>query len=422
MCGPGEHPGEHHECRCHYRQECAVAARKAQRLLGACGWARAGWLAVKKPLEVIDQFVRGLIATLWLFFKEFADHRLNVARQRTVDAPERCWYFIAHHCRGFQNVAAIDRVRHASSKRLIEHHSKGVEIAARVNITGATKLLGGHVRHGAHQFAGHGLHGDARTVQFIVNHASDPEVNNLWLSTRGDKHVSRLEIAVNDATCMCMGNALCNVHEESEDALDSDVIGAHPRGQWDAVHEFHHKVWTRRRVAIVGACAVDARDVRVLKAPKQADLASESRKRSGIPDTAPQHLHRDNSVRFWLLRAQHNSACPVTNQAEYRIPADGLRYRGGFRGFIKHNANVKQRTDGGRAGAILQDELIQFRTEAGVLHVAEKSPQRIVGQVACLGEQRIKKCEAGSGVHGSDHRCSIHRKWRDKPHTNMPIF
>src|ERR1700692_3694383 len=100
-----------------------------------------------------------MVAERWIFFQSFVDDLFQCGREIWIDAHRRRWSFvqdgIKHQCR------SVSAEGHASSGHLVEHGTKGEEIAAPVERF-APGLLWRHVSdlsHGAAAAAEVGVDG-----------------------------------------------------------------------------------------------------------------------------------------------------------------------------------------------------------------------------------------------------------------------
>src|SRR5579864_6384851 len=88
---------------------------------------------------------------------------------------------------------------------LIKDRTEGEQVCAGVQVL-ATRLLRGHIRHGAQRRTGAGkvlLRADGRVADSnalrLQRHFCQPEIENLRLSTIRDEDVRGLDVAMDDA-------------------------------------------------------------------------------------------------------------------------------------------------------------------------------------------------------------------------------
>ena len=199
-----------------------------------------------------------------------------------------------------QNVQIARPLPHApAGERLPEHHARGEDVGARVDLLPA-RLLRRHVRDLAFEDAG------ARLL-CRVRGLGDAEVDDLHLPLERDEHVLRAHVAVHDAERRPVEvGELVRVLEAGEQLAED--LQLHVRRERraggrrpspDAIERATVQVVHRHEVAIAFVPdLVRLDDVRVVEARREAGLVEEHREERRILDEVRlQLLHDDELVK-----------------------------------------------------------------------------------------------------------------------------
>ncbi len=177
--------------------------------------------------------------------------------------------------------------RRAPGEHLVEHHTEGVDVAARVDGQ-ALGLLGREVGGGAHDEAG--------LCHLLVraDRTGDAEVGDLDLAVGGDEDVARLDVAVHDTVAMRIGERLgdpCSHGGRLQRRQRS--LGADDRGERFPVDVFHDDEVGRLRLAPVE----DRDDVGVAQVGGGLGLSAEALDEGVVGgELREEHLQRHEAV------------------------------------------------------------------------------------------------------------------------------
>ncbi len=173
-------------------------------------------------------------------------------------------------------------------KDLVCHDANRVDVGPVVDGRVGGGLLGRHVRRGAHRHAAGREHAPRLPVAHrrLTHRLGHAEVGDERMVS-ADQHVVRLDIAVNDALLMGVGQRIYHVPQQA-DSLDhrqlpfTGELGA----QRFAVDERHG---VKEELAGL-ASGQNGYDVRVLQLRGELDLAAESLHAQGCRQVGRQHL------------------------------------------------------------------------------------------------------------------------------------
>src|ERR671935_3006280 len=99
----------------------------------------------------------------------------------------------------------------------IQNNSETEHVSTRIEVVTAY-LFGRHVRHRAYRHPGAGEQGLASRCCAFANTIvvrilfSKPKIEDLGLSTFGDKQVRRLDVAVDDSLAVSGAQTICNLN------------------------------------------------------------------------------------------------------------------------------------------------------------------------------------------------------------------
>ena len=205
--------------------------------------------------------------------------------------------------------------RDVAREQLERHAADGVQVGPRTDVL-RHRLLGRHVGRRADGRAGRG---QERAGLHLGGRLGDAEVGDLHAPVGRDHEVLGLEVAVDDAVRLRVG-------EPGEQAFEhaADLRQRHPadvRAQRAALDVLHRDV----RRAVVLEVVVHGDDVRVRQRPGHARLAQEAlgERRVGRVERA-QLLERDEPVEVGLAGEVHHRHAAATDLPEDLVAADRL--------------------------------------------------------------------------------------------------
>ena len=111
--------------------------------------------------------------------------------------------------RGF----ALDRQRMSTGEELVQQDSQRPDVGAQVDLR-AARLLRRHIGERSETYARQGEVGDVSPSQ--------PEVEDLHFAVVGDEYVRRLDVAMDDADLMCVGEPARDLNGDRRRALDRE--------------------------------------------------------------------------------------------------------------------------------------------------------------------------------------------------------
>jgi hypothetical protein len=206
-----------------------------------------GGRAVCDHLECRAQLAGALIAVPWLLFQTALNHRLqrrrHPGRQRGRRIPED---------RRAQLEAGSTGERADARAHLVEHHTESPHVAARVGRL-AAQLFRRHVRHRAEQRSrlGDPCRRTSRDVDLRVNANSfrQTKIQHLDAALRSEPHVRALQIAVDDAAVVGVGQRVGELDAIPDNVLRRQwAIGQHAT-QGATLDDLHRDVGAAARLA-----------------------------------------------------------------------------------------------------------------------------------------------------------------------------
>ena len=188
----------------------------------------------------------------------------------------RCRHLAENRADGVGRTALPER--RLSRDHLVEHGAEREDVAARVHRF-ATHLLGRHVAHGAHDDAfggahlriGHGRGIGERTVRHGIHQLGQAKVDDLEVAVLRDEQVFGLEVTVNDAAPVHLGEGVSRLTCVVKRLPELQGASLEHVAQRAAVDVLHGDV---RAVADL-ADVVDGGDVRVVDRCRQACFLDE---------------------------------------------------------------------------------------------------------------------------------------------------
>ena len=275
VVGVGAHVGErqHRERRDRARRGHRAAHRRLRWRIGGPARVRrrpAGAAAERlfRAGEVVEQRGRRRISVRALLLQRPADdigHGLRHACQRRRIARQDG----DDHVRGG---AASERRR--ARQQLVQHRAKAEEVGLLVNLQPA-RLLGRHVLRRADEHAAGGLPGRRSRRRDIrvggPREARNAEVEQLDEPVLPDHHVVGLEVAMDDAGAVSLGQRRRHLDADVDHRRDVELGASGGVAERPAVHELAGDEVRARRVADV----VDRDDVRVVQRRRGPGFADE---------------------------------------------------------------------------------------------------------------------------------------------------
>ncbi len=174
--------------------------------------------------QVLLQLARGLITSIRVGLEAVGDDRSNGRRNRRVRGVQRGRRLLAlvnHVGDGVGAQSGTALVRHAAGQQFVQDDAEGVEVAAGIQLSAAVanrvEMFGGHVGQRA---AGHRRRGIAAFG--VLGHV---EVKQHRLAVLGQEDVGRLEVVVQDAALVGVGQSVGEALADPQDRLDV----THPR-------------------------------------------------------------------------------------------------------------------------------------------------------------------------------------------------
>ena len=162
--------------------------------------------------------------------------------------------------------------RRRARENLVEHDGERIEIAALVALAAAA-LLGRHIERRADRRAG------ARHAHAAL-HAGDAEVHDLHAPVIADHQIGRLNVAMDHAHLMRIGDAVGGLRDNGEALLDAERSAALAQHivERAAAHQLHHHI----ELIAIGQERVERGDVRMIQTREALRLRLEAPDEFGI--------------------------------------------------------------------------------------------------------------------------------------------
>ena len=203
-------------------------------------------------------------------------------------------------------------------QHLVEHRTDGEDVAAVIDRLPGD-LLWRHVVGRAHHHADLG--------QVRSRRARDAEVEDLHVPRfAADHQVRGLDVAMDDAALVRVGEALADVGDELDPAADRERRPAMNQLAERLAGDVLHR---DERLSLVCPDVVDGDDVRMLEARGDLRLANEALADLGVVDA--QQLDRDEAIDRGIEREIEHAHPAMAETVPNLITADGRRlcHRGG---------------------------------------------------------------------------------------------
>ena len=215
----------------------------------------------------------------------------------------------------------------------VEDHAERVDVGLRPDGVERLPLLGGHEgpRAEGHRLARRaGVLGDLLVHRRA--HRGDAEVADLHLPGAGDEDVRRLDVAVDDAVAVGVGEAPRRLHQDRQRPLAVERALGQQLLQRRPVHVLHHEVGAARR----GAAVDHLDDVGVVEAGEDAGFLLEQLHHLRLLEQlGAQDLHGHAPAEGDLLRLPDLGEAAARQLADQTQPAERRRLlRDGRRGVL----------------------------------------------------------------------------------------
>ena len=272
--------------------------------------------------QVLEHVVHGPVTPL----------RRALQRLARDDAPERWQRGILAQSNGGvvaeqrveERCFALDRQWMSTGEELMENDAQRPDVGAEVDRRAAS-LLRRHVGERSEAHARLGEVGDVSPGQ--------PEVEDLHLAVVGDEHVRRLDVAMDDADMVCVGESTRDRNGDRRRPLDRE------RSFFDLLRQRFPLVERHRdeEAAVAGlADVVDGADVGMIERGSGACFGEESSPRLfGAECVAgSDELERDEAGEAWVLGLEDHAHAAAADLREYAVGL-GLRHRA-RKSFLEH--------------------------------------------------------------------------------------
>ncbi len=265
-------------------------------------------LSRQVTLQVVGQQIRGLVPLIRLLLQRLEADRVQRDRDTRPAFADR----LRHHLGDFRIElrAAGGPVGDLPGQHLVEHHAQRVDVGARVDRL-AKHLLGGHVERRAHHHLG-------QRQSFVVQGERDAEVDHARLHLLVDEDVGWLEVAMNDAVPVGMGNAARHLRQQLDALPCRQRMLVEQLVQIQTVDVVHRQVGH----AVLDAVAVDSQDIGMVQSGHQSALALEAFGRSA---GQVQHLDCQVALQSGIEGAVDLSHAALADQLLQPVAAEFLR-------------------------------------------------------------------------------------------------
>jgi hypothetical protein len=212
--------------------------------------------------------------------------------------------------------------RRLTSHHLVRDHAKRPEIRPCIHRL-AGRLLGRHVRGGAHRTAGSG---ELRCC-LAGFHPRKPKIQYFDVSRRCQHQVGRFEIAVDDARAVRRVERVSHLREDAGDLADRHSTVGQAQRQGFALVVRHRD----KRLASVVANLVHGRDVGVIERAGGARLPQQAGGGIGIMDRSRrQEFKRDPPLQVRILGQIHRAHTAGADVADDPVVRDGRADHGTY--------------------------------------------------------------------------------------------
>lgn len=247
----------------------------------------------------------------------------HLGRAVGPDFPDIRWFHIQDRTQEF--VRVVGEEGSALSQEFVGGDSESIDVAS--DIEGFTSdLLRREVRRGPHRLASQG------EMSIVVNGLGDPEIHQLDLAIGENPHVGRLDIAMQDAAPMRMGESTRELDQVEELGCEREIVVATDlRVQVLALQELLHQIGDFALLRKI----VGGDEIAVVEGRSQSGLVLES-----LPDfevTGPAGLDCHPALEARVVRFVDVPEPTLTDLCNDLVAADlhmpvGLRGGGEVRG------------------------------------------------------------------------------------------
>ncbi len=259
-----------------------MAAHERAHEIAAGGRARDDGLAAQEPAQVVGERLGGRVAPVALGLEGLRDHEREVDRDAGDD--------VAQGRRGPpQRLGPLGQrlprrvARQPAGDEFEGEHAERVDVGARVDVRrDALDLLEAHVGERADEVAVAGVQGADR--RRVAERARDPEVDDLRRAGLGHEDVAGLEVAMDDAAGVRVGDALRDGRQQRDLVPQPRAVRAAPHVDRRPLHQLHRDP---RHLAAEGRAGVHGVDLGhagcFSRASTSASWAMRWRRRSSDP-------------------------------------------------------------------------------------------------------------------------------------------
>ncbi len=329
---------------------------------------RENGLAPHVTLNVVGQFLGGLVAALLLLLQRLHHNRVDVLRHGRIPAPRLRYVFLNHPQQVREPHLPEKLVDRTSGEHLVQHRTYRVDVAGAVHfVSFAARLLRRHVRRRAHH------HARASQIRIDLHVLRQTEVGYHRLAGLVYQYVLRLYVAVNDALLVRVVDGLGHLpgHLQRERHRQSSLL-IQQRPETLAVYEVHREVVLAFELADV----VDGHDVRVSQSGDGLGLEIEPAYHLlGGGVAAEQHFQRHDAVESLLSRFVNDAHSALRHFLDDLVVAELL--------FVGHTtfgqALFVYRRDHSRAGVAVGGGVAEhsargrFRLRRGAGHLQHRA-------------------------------------------------
>ena len=267
----------------------------------------------ERPLEGLSEDLRALRPFPRVLLEALENEVLERRRHEAVELPQPDR--LAVHDLVGDRREAVSPERTLAGERLVQDRAEGPDVDQVLLDDGnLVELLRRHVRRRPGRRLARGEGG-------VFAMLRDPEVEDQRLAVLAHEDVLGLQVAMNRAVSVGVGDSPADLRHQADDAGDALRFGQRrdffePLVELAAAHVLHHEIG----MAVVLARVEDLHDVRVAQHSEVADLAPEALDQLGAAGSRIVHdLERDQAVAHRGVRAEvdrpHSSAAELLDDA-----------------------------------------------------------------------------------------------------------
>ncbi len=216
---------------------------------------------------------------------------------------------------------------HRAREHLVDHAGQAVDVAPAVEVRRSGCLLRAHVRRCSHREP------DRRSPVSAgqVHRARHAEVGDERMAVR-EQDVLRLDVPVDHAARMGVIERTRDIPSDAQGYLErQSPLALKPSPEGLALHVRHHEPEAvHAALTAGGGSAVEqGKDVGVLEAGDDTDLAEEPLRTEGRTDFWPQYLQRNLSGVPEILREIHSRHTALADESDDLVPVAEGRFKPG---------------------------------------------------------------------------------------------